>query len=361
MSRTTALLTVLAAALLAALLPAAVPAAPAAPAPPCPTPAFVPLVAGQEGYVAVAQHCPPDDADRDPARWSLTVDFGDGTSGATTFDPALWWAGGTHTYAQPGTYHVVATVTYLPTGAVTTYAADVVVGAPPAPPVVAPSAAAPAPATPAIAPPCPAVTLAVPPVESVEAVVPVAQHCPRLLADRDVTRFQVRMDFGDGTAGAGRMLDGWVFLLGGEHTYRRPGTYTVRATVRNLATGEEWTYVRPVTIRNAPLKAVKLPAPRFTVDRTGPAQPLVAFRDGNPLARAASHRATIAWGDGTRSRGTVREEDGRFVVLGRHRYAREWSRTITVTVRDGRTKLVLRTKALVGRVLDEAPAADARR
>jgi len=356
-SRTTALLTVLAAALLAALLPSV---ASADPAPPCPTPDFAPLVAGEEGFVPVAQHCPPDEEDRDPERWEIGLDFGDGTSGTATFAADHWFAGGLHTYAQPGTYRVVATVTYKPTGTVKTYEADVTVAAPPPPP---PAAASPAPGTATAhsapsspAPPCPAVTLAPPPAEGTEGIVAVAQHCPRLAADRDVTRFQVRMDFGDGTSGSGRMLDAWVFLIGGEHTYRRAGDYTVRATVRNLATGEEWTYVRPVRIRNAPLTAVRLAAPRFTVARTSAPQPLVAFRDGNPLARKTSHRATISWGDGTRSRGTIRkDEDGRFVVLGRHRYTKERPRTIRVTVLDGRQKLVLRTRALVGRVLDELP------
>lgn len=355
MPRIPALLAVLASVLLAALLPSA---ASAAPAPPCAMPHFVPLVAGQEGYVPVAQHCPPDDADRDPALWELTVDFGDGTTAPSTFDPTIWWAGGNHTYAQPGTYHVVATVTYRPTGTVTTYEADVAVGAP-VPPAAAPGAsgsAPPASAPTPPAPPCPMVTFALPPVEGSEGIVAVAQHCPRLLIDRDISRFQIRMDYGDGTTGLGQM-DPWTFTFGGLHRYALAGTYTVVAVVRNMRTGEEWTYQRRVTIANPRLTAVPLSKPRFTVARTSPRQPIVAFKDGNRAAGRASHQATIAWGDGTRSRGTIRQdEDGRFVVLGRHRYAKERHRTIRVTVFDGRQKLVLRTRALVGSVYDELPS-----
>ena len=62
---------------------------------------------------------------------------------------------------------------------------------------------------------------------------------------------------------------------------------------------------------------------------------VVSFTTNNPIAAAIDFAATITWGDGRQSAGTV-EPDGRggFVVLGTHTYADGGSYAVTVTVAD---------------------------
>jgi hypothetical protein len=59
---------------------------------------------------------------------------------------------------------------------------------------------------------------------------------------------------------------------------------------------------------------------------------VATFADANDLAVAASFVATIHWGDGHTSRGTVTGSDGQFLVVGQHRYAAAGRYTIKVAV-----------------------------
>jgi hypothetical protein len=62
---------------------------------------------------------------------------------------------------------------------------------------------------------------------------------------------------------------------------------------------------------------------------------LASFSDTDPSARPADFRATIDWGDGVRTLGTIAAASGGgFVVTGDHAYAQAGSYTATVTVND---------------------------
>ena len=63
---------------------------------------------------------------------------------------------------------------------------------------------------------------------------------------------------------------------------------------------------------------------------------VATFTDANPLATTADFTATITWGDGTTSDGTITEKNGVFSVTGTHTYADESSPTdpISVTIKD---------------------------
>lgn len=334
--------------LLSALAVALVLAAPAAATTPpltttpCPMPGFIPLVAGQPNWVPVAYFCPPD-AFRDPSYWDLTVDFGDGTSAKAPYTHG--YTGAPHTYAQPGEYTVTAVLRDLREGQVHTFTARRTVAPAPVPPAP--------PAPPAIDPPCPAVALGAPPVAGVPGTVAVAQHCPPA-ADRNPANFAVRIDYGDGTSGAGA-LDSIGWVAHGKHRYAKRGTYTVTAVVRDVRTGVETTYSRRIAVRASFPKGTP-GKPRFTVGRKGAPQRLATFTHSQP-SMARPFAARIAWGDGRRSRGTVREvKPGTYEVLGAHRYRTMRNRRIVVTVTDARgAELVLRTTALVGRVYDVKP------
>src|SRR6516164_1239313 len=61
---------------------------------------------------------------------------------------------------------------------------------------------------------------------------------------------------------------------------------------------------------------------------------VATFTDGNPSATTADFTATINWGDGTSSAGTITETNGVFSVAGTHTYREEGSDPISVTIKD---------------------------
>jgi len=75
----------------------------------------------------------------------------------------------------------------------------------------------------------------------------------------------------------------------------------------------------------------------FTARAFMPATRSVAtFRDADPDARPADYDVRIAWGDGTRSTGTVhRTADGGFEVRGRHTFFKARTHRVVVRITDG--------------------------
>jgi hypothetical protein len=61
---------------------------------------------------------------------------------------------------------------------------------------------------------------------------------------------------------------------------------------------------------------------------------VATFTDPDPLAAANEYSATIKWGDGSESTGTVSGSGGEFSVSGSHTYAEEGSYPITVQISD---------------------------
>jgi len=59
---------------------------------------------------------------------------------------------------------------------------------------------------------------------------------------------------------------------------------------------------------------------------------VATFTDANAATSATPFIATINWGDGKKSRGTVKGGDGAFVISGTHKYARVGVFTVQVTV-----------------------------
>jgi hypothetical protein len=60
---------------------------------------------------------------------------------------------------------------------------------------------------------------------------------------------------------------------------------------------------------------------------------VATFTDANTLTAAVSFVATIHWGDGRTSRGTVSGGDGDFTVIGRHTYSATGHFAVKVTVK----------------------------
>jgi len=199
--------------------------------------------------------------------------------------------------------------------------------------------------------PCPLLTPLAPAAEGEERFVAVGQPqpCPPGGAREDYT---ITTDFGDGTVAETPFRPGdGLYLIGGDHAYRRAGSYQLVATVLNRRTNQTTTYRRgPILIPNAPLTALKVSRPTFfTTSRKR--RTVARFADGNRLAARGDYRVTVRWGDGTRSGGSVRKRgDGTFAVTAAHRYRTTRRRHIAITVRDDRgAELTLRTTPRIRR------------
>jgi hypothetical protein len=159
----------------------------------------------------------------------------------------------------------------------------------------------------------------------------------------DAAKYKTTIDWGDGTTTTGTVTagQGGVFQVAGDHTYAEEGSFTVKVTVQDdgttpTATGTTVTATGTATVGDAPLHMTVRPI-SATEGRafTGP---VATFTDAGGAEDAAKYKATIDWGDGTTTTGTVTAgQGGVFQVAGTHTYAEEGSHTVKVTVQDDGT------------------------
>ncbi len=150
--------------------------------------------------------------------------------------------------------------------------------------------------------------------------------------------FIATINWGDGTTSAGTVTEAvaGTFKVTGSHIYADEGSYTVTTTLSDDAPG---TNTATTTSMASITEADVL---------TGTASPVsgpegtslsgiqtASFADTSTTNAASDFIATINWGDGTTSTGTVTEAvAGTFKVTGSHIYADEGSYTVTTTLSD---------------------------
>ena len=152
--------------------------------------------------------------------------------------------------------------------------------------------------------------------------------------------FKVTIDWGDGSAtsaGTATANNSGGYSIAGSHLYANSGffeaTYTVTAGGNTVASGNA---VFKVT--EAPLKASGLTI--SAVARTVFTGTVATLTDANTAEAAADFTATINWGDGSSSAGSVvRTSAGKFNVVGSHTYAKSGAFTVTTSAIDGKVDL----------------------
>jgi hypothetical protein len=144
--------------------------------------------------------------------------------------------------------------------------------------------------------------------------------------------FTATIAWGDGNTTAGTITsNGAGFNVTGTHTYATSGSFPVTVTI-NDAGGASAVANSSATIADAALTASGVPV-SFTPST--PFTGIVAtFTDANPLATAGMFTATINWGDGNTTAGTVSASGGGFNVTGTHTYTGAGPFTITTTIND---------------------------
>ncbi len=238
---------------------------------------------------------------------SATIDWGDGTTPSTvtpTTSGTSFIVNGSHTYTTAGNFPLTVTVMY------TSGSSD--------------SATATGMATVLDAPTVTA--------QNITAFTGVANPFSGQVASGTYSgqgTLSATINWGDGSSTAGTVTtNGTSFTVSGSHTYTAAGNDTLIVTVINAVNG----------VNSAPASnsspATVLDAPTVT------AQNITAFTGNLFSGQVASGTysgqgtlsATINWGDGTTTTGTVATSGTSFTVNGSHTYASTGSFPLTVTV-----------------------------
>jgi N-acetylneuraminic acid mutarotase len=152
------------------------------------------------------------------------------------------------------------------------------------------------------------------------------------------TNLTATINWGDGTSGSGTVSGtGGNFTVTGSHTYAEETssalstTVTINETKNNLTASA----TSSATISDAALpQAAPQPAVAPTMGQpfTGP---VASFSDADPNAAAGDYTATINWGDGHQTTGSVvANGSGGFNVIGTNTYNVAGTMPISVTVTD---------------------------
>jgi PKD repeat protein len=262
------------------------------------------------------------DADRLslPSDFTATIDWGDGTTstGVVSGGNGTFAVDGTHTYMTAGEDTVTVTLADDAPGAATATATSTAnVGA--------------------------VLALTLPGLVYEEGGHPLDPHIGDLTSSNPndtAASFTAMIDYGDGTAPSPlRIVDpgglGSFILatdLVNEHGYVDGGNYTATVTVTRTADGTTVTSSEPVTVHEDTL------APSPVQIDTAPNQmfsgTVATFVDGDGAALPSDFTATIDWGDGTTSSGTVSGTGATLAVSGTHTYMKAGEDTVTVTLAD---------------------------
>jgi hypothetical protein len=159
--------------------------------------------------------------------------------------------------------------------------------------------------------------------------------------------FLCSIDWGDGIMSAGLVVQpegpGTLFQVRGSHVYAEEGKYRAVATFVNTDGGSvsvgRSTLTAPataVTVSDAPLTVLGMSTATATTGRSSLFK-VASFRDANPNAKPGEFAATIDWGDGTTSPGSVSMAPvvgASFEVEGVHVYASSGAFQVTVRISD---------------------------
>lgn len=162
--------------------------------------------------------------------------------------------------------------------------------------------------------------------------------------------FQAMIYWGDGTVSGGVITrKGGVYSITGKHQYPSEGSYPVKVAVTSK--GGATAYMNStVNVADAPLtaKSVTLAG---TKDAALSNVVVATFTDADPRGKLGDFTATIDWGDGDESTGTIQiAPSGGFQVLGSHTYTTGGAHPVKVTIKDkGGSKAVVTYNAIIGR------------
>jgi hypothetical protein len=260
------------------------------------------------------------------ANYSATVAWGDGTTSSGTItlgaDGQTFSVSGSHTYAQEGSYSLSVRL-HHGTALDSTVSGSATVGDPSVVATGGSNVAA---------------------TEGSDS----GSHTLATFTDpggpEAVTNYSATVAWGDGTTSSGTITlgaDGQTFSVSGSHTYTQEGSYTASVTVHH-GTAPDSVVSSSATVGDPSVVATGGFNIAATVGSDSGSQTLATFADPGGPEAVANYTATVAWGDGTTSSGTITlGADGQtFSVSGSHTYAASGSFVGQVTIGHGTSAAV---------------------
>jgi hypothetical protein len=147
--------------------------------------------------------------------------------------------------------------------------------------------------------------------------------------------FSAGISWGDGGTSAGLVsASGSGFAVSGGHTYGEEGSYQVKVTIAEIADASNSAVAQSVaSVGDAAITAG--PACQATSLRSYNGRTATFSDAAGTYGAAADFSATINWGDGTSTAGTISNlGGGNYAVSGVHGYATVGRFTITTTIKD---------------------------
>lgn len=148
------------------------------------------------------------------------------------------------------------------------------------------------------------------------------------LTDRTLADYAATINWGDGTVTAGTLSladDGVTVLVDGVHTYATAGSFPVSVTISTAGVDDAVANTTANVLGNLIANGVNFTRPED-----------VAFTETVAVfygaGSAADYTATIVWGDGTTTAGTIVATDAGFEVVGTHTYATQGNFLARVTI-----------------------------
>lgn len=154
-------------------------------------------------------------------------------------------------------------------------------------------------------------------------------------ASATAAEYTATIDWGDGSTSAGVVTGpvGGLFNVDGSHVYQEEGSYSIKVIINDVDNpGNTASVASTANIGDAALTAACAAAPAVPMSFSGPT---AALTDANSFSTTADFTATITWGDGGTSTGTVSGPmGGPYAVSGSHTYGAPGPYTITTTIND---------------------------
>jgi hypothetical protein len=270
--------------------------------------------------------------------YTATMTWGDGnvSSGTVTVSNNVFTVSGANTYAEEGTYSVSVSITDggAPASVVTSTAkvADAV----------------------------PIITAAT--ISPFEGAAFSNLTVATFTDNGTLSDFTAKITWGDGTTSTGTIVAGTgnTFLVQGSHTYAEEGTYTKASVKVTDVGGKSASVSEKIKVADAGLTSTGTTIQ--AVQNRAFTGVVASFTDADPAGAVGDYKATIQWGDGHTSSGTIQANGSSFTVTGTNTYAKTGTFVITVTITDaGGAKTSVKSKATVtahAAAIAPPPAAD---
>jgi RHS repeat-associated protein len=257
-----------------------------------------------------------------PGDFRATIQWGDGSTsaGLVSGQGGRFTVTGQHTYPA-GTYAVNVAVQDT-AGSTTSWASTLYVGTQPAPA-----------ALPLLA--------ADPTINAIEGQSLPGSTVVATFTDSDgntdPTKYTATINWGDGptnytgtvayNSGTGQ------FQVSGGHTYAEEGSAAIQVNVTDTADSSHYQVTSTALVSDSTLTVVGANSVNPTAGTPWSGQ-LLTFTDTDPNGTSSDYAASLDWGDGQVSAGTIGVSGGNFTVSGTHTYASAGPFTIQVTLSD---------------------------